>query len=40
MSNIETKDFLEKYKEEVKEKKENFPSKVDTFKNKLKSDGK
>ena len=36
MSNIETKDFLEKYEEEVKQKKENFPSKVDTFKNKLK----
>jgi hypothetical protein len=36
MSNIETKDFLEKYMEEVKEKKENFPSKVDIFKNKLK----
>lgn len=36
MTNIETKTFLEKYEEEVKQKRENFVNKVDTFKNKLK----
>jgi len=36
MSNIETKDFIEEYEKKLKEKKENFPNKVDIFKNKLK----
>ena len=36
MTNIETKTFFEKYEEEVKQKRENFVNKVDTFKNKLK----
>jgi len=36
MSNIETKDFIKEYEKKLKEKKENFPNKVDTFKNKLK----
>ena len=36
MTKIETNNFFEKYKKELKEKRENFPSKVDIFKNKLK----
>jgi len=36
MSNIETKDFIKEYEKKLKEKRENFPSKVDVFKNKLK----
>lgn len=36
MTNIETKTFLEKYEEGVKQKKEKFVNNIDTFKNKLK----
>ena len=36
MSNIKTETFFEKYERQLKEKRKNFPNKVDTFKNKLK----
>ena len=36
MTKIETNNFFKKYEKELKEKRENFPSKVDVFKNKLK----